>query len=142
MWDLKKDSSIDWPFFAFDVLGDGVPGKVDADFVKQISKGGGSFLEMPVTITELGFGFYKLAILASHTNVLGALTIVLLASGIKQVNLQFKVALMVLDDFVPPPVSLANPCAQNPAMTRGPTTEPGLEIDPFQRNNILWQRSS
>jgi hypothetical protein len=126
MYDLKQNSSIDWPFFAFDLLGDAVPGKLDDDFEKWISKAGGNFYPMDATIVELAFGFYQLPIASSHTSTLGAMTIVLIGAGIKQVNLQFKVCLFVIDDFAPPPVSLDNPCAQNPARTRGPTTEPQL----------------
>lgn len=137
MYDLKQNSAIDWPFFAFDILGDGVPGKLDSDFTKWISKAGGDFYEMDATIVELDFGFYQLPISISHTSTLGALTIVLLAPGIKQVNLQFKVQLFVADDFAPPSVSLENPCAQNPAMTRGPTTQPLITINPLLRTRNI-----
>ena len=136
MWDLKQNSSLDWPFFAFDVLGDGVPGLSDEDFSKYISRGGGLFHDLDVIIVELGYGFYQLGIEIGHTDTLGALTFVFRAPGIKQVNLQFKVCLMVLDDFVPAMPSAENPCAQNPALTRGPTTEPGIPL-PYSRTRAL-----
>lgn len=137
MYDLKQNTSIDWPFFAFDILGDGVPGKLDDDWTKWISKAGGNFYEMDALIVELAHGFYQLPITGLHTSTLGALTIVLLAAGVKQINLQFKVQVFVIDDFAPPPVSLADPCVQNPAMTRGPTTQPLITINPLLRTRNI-----
>ena len=77
--------------FAMDGAGDPVTGKVDGDFTKKIAKNGGALGSMTVTITEDANGFYDLTLSASHTDTLGQLTCVFIATGVKQINIQYEV---------------------------------------------------
>jgi hypothetical protein len=89
MFLLKQSTAMDLCFFAHDGSGDPVTGKVNGDWTKRIKKAGGSFGAMTATITELENGWYALPVSTSHSDTLGLLTMSLLATGVKQVNLQY-----------------------------------------------------
>jgi len=91
MTDLKQSTAIVWPFFVHDVNGDAVPSLTDGSFTKRISKAGGAFGAMAVTVTELENGWYSLPLTAAHTDTLEMLTVTLTNVGAKQVNLQWRV---------------------------------------------------
>ena len=95
---LKQSTALDYGIFCHDGAGDPVLGLVDGDFTKRIRKAAGAFAAMTVTITELELGWYSMTLSASHTDTLGILTIVLTATGMKQVNLQFRVSARLVDD--------------------------------------------
>ncbi len=99
MIELKQSTSHPDTFFAHDANGDGVTGLVNGDFTKRISKNGGAFGAMTVTITELENGWYAFTLSASHTDTLGALTITFAAAGIKLVNHKYVVRTITLDDL-------------------------------------------
>lgn len=107
MWDLKISTAIDWPLYVFDANGDGIAGLVSADFTSGISKNGGNFSSMTVTITELtgATGWYKLALTSSHTDTLGVLTVTTSATGTKQINAQWRVVNRLADDLAFPETS-------------------------------------
>lgn len=105
MYPVKQSTALDVVFFAFDTNGDAVTGKVDGDFTKRISKNGGAFGAMTVTITERENGWYHAQLSTSHTDTLGILSLTFTASGIKQVNMQFRVHARVLDDLAWPATS-------------------------------------
>lgn len=91
MYPLKASTAITIPFFAHDVNGDAVTGILDGSWTKRISKNGGAFAAMTVTITEMENGWYSLPLSASHTDTEGILTVSLNATGAKRVNLQWRV---------------------------------------------------
>jgi hypothetical protein len=101
----KQSTSLDVVVFAFDASGDGVTGKVDGDWTKRISKGGAAFAAMTVTVSERENGFYALTLSSSHTDTLGVLTVSLSATGVKRVNLQWRVHARVPDDLAYPATS-------------------------------------
>lgn len=105
MYPLKQSAVLDVIFFAHDANGDAVTGKVNGDFTKLLSKNGGSLGAMTVTITERANGFYHLQLSGAHTDTLGLLTVVLTASGIKQVNLQWRVEARLPEDLAYPAVT-------------------------------------
>jgi len=105
MYPVKQSTALDFIFFAFDANGDGVTGKVDGNWTKRISKYGAAFAAMTVTVTERENGFYHAQLSTSHTDTLGVLTISFSASGVKQVNLQFRVSTRIPDDHAFPNVS-------------------------------------
>lgn len=102
MYPVKQSTALTVPFFAFDSNGDGVTGIADGSWTKRISKGGGAFSAMTVTITEMENGWYSLPISSSHSDTLEVLSISLSASGAKRVNLQFRVHARVPDDLAFP----------------------------------------
>lgn len=97
MYPLKKNTAITIPIFAHDANGDAVTGLVNGDFTKRISKNGGAFGAMTVTITEMENGFYSLPVSTSHSDTNGILTM-LFTSTAKQINIQFRVSTNGLDD--------------------------------------------
>ena len=99
MYPLKKATALPITFFAHDANGDAVTGLVDGDFTKRISKNGGAFGAMTVTITERENGWYAFALSASHSDTNGILSITFTASTIKQVNLQFRIHTNIFDDL-------------------------------------------
>lgn len=105
MYPAKQSTALDIVFFAFDSNGDGVTGKVDGDWTKRISKNGAAFGAMTVTVTERENGFYHAQLSTSHTDTLGVLTCSFSASGVKRVNLQFRVHARVPDDLAYPTTS-------------------------------------
>lgn len=105
MFPCKQSTSLDVVVFAFDASGDGVTGKVDGDWTKRISKGGAAFAAMTVTVSERENGFYALTLSSSHTDTLGVLTVSLSATGVKRVNLQWRVHARVPDDLAYPATS-------------------------------------
>lgn len=105
MYPLKQSTALTVPFFAHDVNGDGVTGLVDAGFTKRISKNGGAFAAMTVTITEMENGWYSLPISTAHSDTLGVLTVSLSHASIKRANLQFRVHARLPDDLAYPVTS-------------------------------------
>lgn len=99
MFEVKQSTALDILFFAHDANGDAVTGKADGDFTKRISKNAAAFAAMTVTITERENGWYHLQLSTTHTDTLGVLTLTFTATGIKQVNLQFRVAARITDDL-------------------------------------------
>lgn len=102
---MKQSTAITIPIFAHDASGDAVTGILDASFTKRISKAGGAFAAMTVTITEMEAGFYSLPLSTAHTDTLGILTLRFTAAGAKQVNLQFRIHARIPDDLAYPTVS-------------------------------------
>lgn len=105
MFPLKQSTTHDILFFAHDTSGAAVTGKVDGDFTKRISKNGAAFGAMTVTITERESGKYHMQLSTSHTDTLGGLSIHLTASGIMQVNLEYRVHARIFDDLAYPNTS-------------------------------------
>lgn len=105
MYEIKQSTAITVPVFAHDVNGDAVAGKVDGDFTKRISKNGGAFAAMTVAITEMENGWYSVPLSSAHTDTLGVLSITFTAGGVKQINLQFRVAARITDDLAFPATS-------------------------------------
>lgn len=99
MYPVKEDTTLDISFFAHDVNGDAVTGKVNGDWTKRIKKAGGAWGAMTVTITEEENGFYGLQLSTSHTDTVGIPTMAFLATGVKQVNLQYRVTTRIFDDI-------------------------------------------
>lgn len=105
MYPLKQSTAATIPIFVHDVAGDAVTGLVDAGFTKRISKNGGAFAAMTVTITEMENGFYSVPISASHSDTLGVLTMLFTHGSAKQINLQYRVSARLPDDMAFPNVS-------------------------------------
>jgi hypothetical protein len=93
MFPVKQSTALDVLFFAHDANGDAVTGKVTGDWTKRISKNAAAFAAMTVTITERENGWYHLTLDTGHTDTLGVLTLTFTATGVKQVNLQYRVSL-------------------------------------------------
>ena len=91
MYPVYISAALNVPIFAFDSNGDAVLGLVNGDWTKRISKDGGAFAAMVVTITELEGGWYSVPITALHTDTIGVLSMYFTAAGVKQVNLQYRV---------------------------------------------------
>ena len=102
MYPLKQSTAITVPFFAHDANGDAVTGLTDGSFTKRISKNGGAFAAMTVTITEQENGWYSIPVSTAHSDTLGILTVVFTNAGAKQVNLQFRVHAQIFDDVAAP----------------------------------------
>ncbi|HEV8655644.1 MAG TPA: hypothetical protein VGR85_09055 [Candidatus Limnocylindria bacterium] len=98
MYPLKQSTAITVPFFAHDANGDGITGLVDGGFTKRISKNGGAFAAMTVTVTEMENGWYSIPVSTAHTDTLGLLTVSLSHASIKRVNMQFRVHANLPDD--------------------------------------------
>lgn len=101
MYPLKQSTAFNGIFFAHDVNGDAVTGKVDGDWTKRISKNAGAFAAMTVTVTEMEAGFYSFTLSSSHTDTLDLLTVRFSATGVKQVNLMWRVTARTVDDIMP-----------------------------------------
>lgn len=99
MIELKQSTALTVPFFAYDANGDGVTGIADGSWTKRISKNGAAFGAMTVTISELENGWYSIPLSTSHTDTLGALAVSLSASGVKRVNLLWRVTARITDDL-------------------------------------------
>lgn len=99
MYDVKQSTSLPLAIFVFDANGDGVTGKVDGDWTKRISKNGGAFAAMTVTITEMENGWYSFTLSTTHSDTLGILSMSFIATGVKRVNLQFRVEANLADDL-------------------------------------------
>lgn len=102
MYQLKQSTAITVPFFVMDSAGAGVTGIADGSFTKRISKNGGAFGAMTVTVTEMENGWYSIPVSTSHTDTLGFLAISLSAAGALRVNLLFNVSARIADDFAFP----------------------------------------
>lgn len=105
MYDLKQSTALTIQFFAHDANGDGVTAIADGSWTKRISKNGGAFAAMTVTISELENGWYSLPLSTAHTDTLGVLAVSLSATGIKRVNLVWRVVARVSDDLAFPNTS-------------------------------------
>jgi hypothetical protein len=93
------------PFFAFDANGTAVTGMLTGDWTKRISKAGGTFAAMTVTVTEMEGGWYQLIMTSAHTDTLGLLSVYLTHANCKQVNLQWRIVTRLPDDRAFPEVS-------------------------------------
>jgi len=102
MYPIKQSTALTVPFFAHDVAGDAVTGLSDGSFTKRISKNGGSFAAMTVTISEMENGWYSIPLSTSHSDTLGLLSITFTNAGSKQINLQFRVSVRIPDDLAFP----------------------------------------
>src|SRR3990172_5380216 len=105
MYELKQSTAITVVVFAHDANGDGVTGIVDGSWTKRISKNGGAFAAMTVTITEMENGFYSVPLTTTHTDTLGVLVVSLSAAAAKRVNLMWRIAVRITDDLAFPNVS-------------------------------------
>lgn len=85
--------------FAHDSSGNPVTGKVTGDWTKRISKDAGAFAAMTVTITEMENGWYSVPISTAHSDTLGILSMTFNASGVMQVNMQYRVHARIQDDL-------------------------------------------
>lgn len=99
MYPIKQSTAITVPIFAHDAAGDGVTGLVDGGFTKRISKNGGAFAAMTVTVTELENGWYSVPLSTAHTDTLGLLSVSLSHASCKRINLQFRVHAALPDDI-------------------------------------------
>jgi hypothetical protein len=99
MYPVKQSTTLTVPVFAHDVSGDAVTGLTDGGFTKRISKNGGAFAAMTVTITEMENGWYSVPLSTSHTNTNGVMSITLTHASAKQINLQFRVGAKLTDDL-------------------------------------------
>ena len=100
MYQLKQSAAINVLFYAHDAAGDPVTGLTNGSFTaKRISKNGGAFADLTATITERERGWYLLPLASGDVDTLGVMTIILTAASIKQVNLQFRVVLVLSEDL-------------------------------------------
>jgi len=99
MYDVKQSTALTIPIFVHDANGDAVTGLVDAGFTKRISKNGGAFAAMTVTITEMENGWYSVPVSTSHSDTVGILSMTFTHGSAKQVNLQFRVQAKLTDDL-------------------------------------------
>lgn len=100
MFILKQSTAITVPFFAHDVNGDGVTGMADGGFTKRISKNGGAFAAMTVTVTEMENGWYSIPLSTTHSDTVGLLTLSFSNASCKRVNLQFRISARIQDDLM------------------------------------------
>ena len=96
---LKQSTAITVPFFAHDVNGDGVTGIADGSWTKRISKNGGAFAAMTVTVTEMENGWYSIPLSTAHTDTVGYLGVSLSAAAAKRVNMLWRVSARLEDDL-------------------------------------------
>lgn len=99
MYPVKQSTTLTIPVFAHDANGDAVTGMVDGGFTKRISKNGGAFAAMTVTITEMENGWYSIPLSASHTDTLGILSLTFTNASCKQINAQLRVSNKLIDDL-------------------------------------------
>ena len=99
MYPLKQGTGITIPIFVHDANGDAVTGITNGSFTKRISKNGGAFGAMTVTITELENGWYSVPVGTGHSDTLGILSITFTSGAGKQVNLQWRVEAKLNDDL-------------------------------------------
>ena len=125
MYPLKRNTAITVPVFIHDEAGDPVTGLSDGDFTKRISKNGGAFGAMTVSLAEMEYGFYSLPIDTGHADTLGLLTIILIHGSTQQAQLQYRVHARLPDDHAFPLVSA------RPLDVRA-TGEVGIDLDNTQ----------
>ena len=121
MYGIKQSTAITVPFFVHDVAGDAVTALVDGGFTKRISKNGGAFAAMTVTITEMENGFYSFPLSTTHSNTNGLLSILFTHGSSKQINLQFRVETLLNDDLASPTNITAGTIATVTNLTNLPT---------------------
>lgn len=105
MYPLKISTAITVPIFVHDSSGNGLTGIADGSFTKRISKNGGAFAAMTVTISEMENGWYGVPVSTAHSDTAGILTLSFSASGAMRVNVQFRVHSRLPDDLAFPNVS-------------------------------------
>ena len=105
MYPIKEDTAITIPVFAHDASGDAVTGMVDGGFTKRISKNGGAFAAMAVTIAEMENGWYEIPLTSSHTDTAGVLSLTFTNASCKQINVQLRVHARLPDDLAYPATS-------------------------------------
>lgn len=103
MYPVKQNAGLNILFFLHDDAGDAVTGATFS--TRKISKNGADFGTLTPNATEKEAGWYLLALTSSETDTLGVLTIYLLPSSGKQVNLQFRVHARLPDDLAFPNTS-------------------------------------
>ncbi len=112
MYPLKQSAALAVLFWAQDEEGDPVTGLSDGDWTKSISKNGvASLSSMTVTVTEAGKGWYGISLSGSHTDTNGVLSLSFEATGVKQVNMQFRVSPYLVDDVMSSLTTLASSIA-------------------------------
>ncbi len=122
MYPAKQSTALTVPVFAHDVNGDAVTGLTDGSFTKRISKNGGAFGAMTVTITELENGWYSIPLGTGHTDTLGVLSVTFTNAGAKQINIQLRVHVRLPDD-------LAFPTTTGRSIDVTAAGEVGLDLD-------------
>jgi hypothetical protein len=105
MFDIKQSTARNIYIFAHDANGAGVTGVTDGNWTKRISKNGGAFAAMTVTISELENGWYTCQLSTSHTDTLGFLGLSFSATGVIRVNQMYNVLARTTDDLAFPNVS-------------------------------------
>lgn len=105
MYPIKEDTAITIPVFGHDASGDAVTGMTDGGFTKRISKNGGAFAAMTVTITEMENGWYSIPLSTSHTDTAGVLSLTFTNASCKQINVQLRVHTRLPDDLAFPATS-------------------------------------
>jgi hypothetical protein len=97
MYTIKQSTAETVPFYVHDGNGDPVLSLTNGSFTKTISKNGAAFGAMTVTITEMEKGWYSIPLSTAHSNTLGILSITFTNAGAKQVNLQWRVEVNLVD---------------------------------------------
>lgn len=105
MYPVKQSTALTIPVFGHDANGDAVTGMVDGGFTKRISKNGGAFGAMTVTITEMENGWYSVPLSTAHTDTLGVLSLTFTNASCKQINIQLRVHARLADDLAFPTTS-------------------------------------
>jgi hypothetical protein len=77
----------------------------DGSWTKRISKNGGAWAAMTVTITFQENGWYALTLSTAHTDTLGILSMTFTSATTMQINLQFRVEARLNDDLAYPATS-------------------------------------
>lgn len=77
---LKLSTARNLPVFLAD-SSDHITGKTGLTLTIKVSKDGGAFASITPTVTELGDGWYNLALTTTHTNTLGDLAFHITATG-------------------------------------------------------------
>lgn len=122
MYPVKQSTALTVPVFGHDVNGDAVTGMTDGGFTKRISKNGGAFAAMTVTITELENGWYSIPLGTGHTDTVGILSLTFTNASSKQINTQFRVHTRLSDD-------LAFPTTSGNSIDVTAAGEVGLDLD-------------
>jgi len=146
MYPIKQSTTITVPFYVHDVSGDAVTGATFAG-TKRISKGSGAFAAITATTAELDNGWYTIALTATHTDTLGILSLMIIPSSGKQVNLQFRVHVRIPDDLAFPSVSGRNFVVETDGMIHADLKEwlgvapprPGCSTSQYQRRRYGGQ---
>lgn len=91
MYELVQNTATTLRFFASDVNGDPVTGKVDTDWTKRIGKHATAWAALSTTVTEEENGWYSFNLASTDPSLIGILSLTFIATGVKNVNLQYQV---------------------------------------------------